>query len=259
MRVKSVPVRIKAAGEHEGTDDGVFEAIVATYDLDSVGDRIVPGAFKDTLAEWAKSGDPIPVLWSHMSHDPDYHIGYVEDAKEVDEGLWIRARLDLDEPKAAKIYKLLKGRRVTKFSFAYDIEDGELVDDAKSGEVLELRKLRLFEVGPTLVGANQATALLDIKSARVIRADNPHNTKAAVQSMHDSAVALGAICVHTDTELSDAPSGDTAKSAPESPPDPDPAEPSTPAWPSPATTALLTDLARLEGLATPPTSPPKET
>jgi hypothetical protein len=167
MRIKSCPVRIKAAGENEGTDDGVFEAIVAAYNVDSVGDKIVPGAFGDTLDEWKSSGNPIPVLWSHMSHDPDYHIGEVLEAEERPEGLWVKARIDLDSPKAAQVYKLLKGRRVTQFSFAYDVLDGgPAKSKADDGEdAFELRKLKLYEVGPTLIGANQATELLDVKSA----------------------------------------------------------------------------------------------
>ncbi|MCX4801778.1 HK97 family phage prohead protease [Streptomyces sp. NBC_01214] len=168
MRIKSCPVRIKAAGENEGTDDGVFEAIVAAYNVDSVGDKIMPGAFGETLDEWKSSGNPIPVLWSHMSHDPDYHIGEVLEAEERPEGLWVKARIDLDSPKAAQVYKLLKGRRVTQFSFAYDVLDGgpskSKADDGES-DSFELRKLKLYEVGPTLIGANQATELLDVKSA----------------------------------------------------------------------------------------------
>lgn len=166
MRIKSCPVRIKAAGTHEGTDEGVFEAIVAAYNLDSVGDKIAPGAFAETLAEWKGRGDPIPVLWSHMSHDPEYHIGEVLEAEERPEGLWVKARIDLDEgTKAAKVYKLLKGRRVTQFSFAYDVEEGSWVDMKDGPGFYELRKLKLYEVGPTLIGANQATELLDVKSA----------------------------------------------------------------------------------------------
>ncbi|WP_370944014.1 HK97 family phage prohead protease [Amycolatopsis sp. cg5] len=171
MKVKTCPVLIKAAGTQDGTDDGVFEAIVAAYNVDSVGDKIVPGAFAETLDEWKNSGSPIPVLWSHMSHDPDYHIGYVEEAEEREEGLWVRARIDLDEPKAKKVYKLLKGKRVRQFSFAYDVQEGGWVDeksaddDAAGDGYFELRKLRLYEVGPTLIGANQETELLSVKSA----------------------------------------------------------------------------------------------
>lgn len=166
MRIKSCPVRIKAAGEHEGTDEGTFEAIVAAYNLDSVGDKITPGAFADTLAQWKATGDPIPVLWSHMSQDPDYHIGQVLEAEERPEGLWVKARIDTEPgTKAAQVYKLLKGRRVTQFSFAYDVEEGAWVDQKDGEGYYELRKLRLYEVGPTLIGANQATELLDVKSA----------------------------------------------------------------------------------------------
>lgn len=165
MRTKSCPVRIKAAGTHEGTDEGVFEAIVAAYNLDSVGDRITPGAFAETLAEWKGRGDPIPVLWSHMSHDPDYHIGEVLEAEERPEGLWVKARIDLDATKASQVYKLLKGRRVTQFSFAYDVEEGSWVEQKDGPGFYELRKLKLYEVGPTLIGANQATELIDVKSA----------------------------------------------------------------------------------------------
>jgi HK97 family phage prohead protease len=168
MKKMTCPVQIKAAGEQDGTEDGVFEAIVATYDVDSVGDKIIPGAFADTLAEWKASGHPIPVLWSHMSHDPDYHIGFVEEAEEREDGLWVRARIDLDEPKAKKVYKLLKGKRVRQFSFAYDVQEGGWIeskdDDGTSEGYFELRKLKLYEVGPTLIGANQSTELLTVKN-----------------------------------------------------------------------------------------------
>ncbi len=162
MLTKSCFARIKTDGEQDDDGAGVFEAVVATWDLDSVGDQIKRGAFAETLAEWKTSGNPLPVLWSHMSADPEMHIGVVEDAQERDDGLWVRARLDLDAPKAAQVYRLLKQRRVTQFSFAYDVLDGGPTGKADNG-VYELRRLKLYEVGPTLIGANQATDLLVVK------------------------------------------------------------------------------------------------
>lgn len=170
LRTKSAPLRIKAAGEHEGTEEGVVEAVVATYDKDAVGDKIVPGAFKDTLSAWETSGDPIPFIWNHDWGNPDSHIGVIEEAKETDAGLWVKARLDLDEPFAAKVYRLLKGRRVTQFSFGYQVDEGAFVDtksdddDDGSEPYYELRKLTLFEAGPTLLGANSHTSLESVKS-----------------------------------------------------------------------------------------------
>lgn len=171
MHIKTAPVTIKAAGEQDGADEGVFEAIVSVFgNVDSYGDVVMPGAFTETLAEWAASGDPIPVLWSHNSQDPDYHIGYVVKAEERDEGLWVRAQLDPDDlldarSKTAKIYRLLKGRRVRQFSFAFDVLDGGW-GERDEQDVYELRRLKLYEVGPCLIGVNQATDLLDIKGRK---------------------------------------------------------------------------------------------
>jgi HK97 family phage prohead protease len=129
--LKSVPAKFKAAGDGP-TDDGLlpgqFRAVVSVFgNKDSYGDVIVPGAFSDTLAEWKASGDMIPVYWSHQMSDPLMNIGWVVDAQETKKGLEVLAQLDLEDdgsPQAKYAYKLLKGRRVQQFSFAYDVLDG---------------------------------------------------------------------------------------------------------------------------------------
>ena len=74
------------------SDAGTFEATVAVFgNVDLGGDRIVPGAFKKTLAKWAESGDPIPVILSHQWDNPMAHIGVVNEAKEIETGLWVTA------------------------------------------------------------------------------------------------------------------------------------------------------------------------
>src|SRR5680860_1081373 len=89
MLFKSCPVKVKAAGEEDGLEEGQFEAIVSTFgNVDSYGDIVQPGAFTDTLKEWEAKGDPIPSYYSHRMDDPDYNIGYVLEAKEVPEGLY---------------------------------------------------------------------------------------------------------------------------------------------------------------------------
>jgi HK97 family phage prohead protease len=175
METKNLSAQVKATGDGAGE----FEAIVAVFgNVDSGGDVIVKGAFTDTLTEWQASGDPIPVVWSHDSNDPFSHIGSVVEASETDTGLLVKGQLDLENPKAAQVFKLLKGRRVTQFSFAYSVLDAgpTEVDGIKA---TELRRLKLYEVGPTLVGMNQATELLsaksddvDAKAGRVLSAKN---------------------------------------------------------------------------------------
>lgn len=165
MQVKTCPITVKTAGTHEGADEGIVEAIVAAYNVDSVGDQIIPGAFAKSLANHAEAGNRIPFVWSHKSDDPDSYIGEVLEAEERPEGLWVRAKLDMDEPKAAKVYRLMKGRRVSQFSFAYTETDARpATKSSMPGALKELHELDIHECGPTMVGANQATSLLGVKT-----------------------------------------------------------------------------------------------
>lgn len=191
MLTKAFPAHVKAAGEQDGLAAGQFEAIVSVFgNVDHGGDVVLPGAFSRSLSEWKAAGDPIPVIWSHQIGDPDSHIGVVLDAEELlagDErlpeklrgngGLWVRGQLDLDEPRAAKVHRLLKGRRVKQFSFSYDIRDGALGE--RDGEkVYELRDLDVFEVGPTLLGMNAATDLVGAKAGTCPTCGQSDSTKA---------------------------------------------------------------------------------
>lgn len=147
-------------------DQGRFQAMASTYDIDSVGDKVRPGAFTKTLADWAAKGDNIPLLWSHRMDDPDYNLGHVLDAKEVANGLLVDVQLDLTHAKAVQAYKLLKGKRVNNLSFAYKTEDEGRVTDPVSGKSYnELRQLKMYEVSLTPIGANQHTQVLGVKEA----------------------------------------------------------------------------------------------
>lgn len=161
--LKAQAAQVKTADEGEGT----FEAVVAVFgNVDAYGDVILKGAFLDTLKEWEESGYPIPAVWSHEKDDPFSHIGTVIEAKETDLGLWVKVQLDMENPKAAQVHRLLKGGRVKEFSFAFSYDPQDVTPVKRDGmEVRELSKLKVYEVGPTLVGANPATQLLSVKSA----------------------------------------------------------------------------------------------
>ncbi len=223
MQTKDFAAKVKAAGPADGLGDGQFKAVVSVFgNEDSVGDVVMPGAFKADLERWESKGDPLPVIWSHDWADPFSHIGSVVKAQETDAGLEVVAELDLDNPKAQQVYRLLKGRRVTQFSFAYDVEDAGWGE--KDGrEVFELRKLKVHEVGPCLIGANQETELLAVKARHL--ADGAKAGRVLSQKNYDRLVeardALSAVLkaagseedpeeektfVSPDTEKTDEPS-----------------------------------------------------
>jgi HK97 family phage prohead protease len=211
-RTKECPARIKAAGEADGLQPGQFTAIVSVFgNEDSVGDVVIEGAFTDTLAEWAVKGDPIPVLWSHDWGDPFSHIGVVVEAKETSEGLLVTGQIeDLDtNPTAAQVYRLLKGRRVTQFSFAYDVQEGAWVEPEDAWPYYELRKLKLYEVGPCLVGANQETELLAAKAADIARGLKEGRVLAAkhYERLQEAHAAIGDVLAAAEPQKTTAPKG----------------------------------------------------
>lgn len=163
-KTSAFDVRMKSVEDPTGDNAGQFKALVSAFgNVDSVGDIVMPGAFTKSIARWEESGDLLPVIWSHDWSDPFSHIGHVTKAVETENGLEVDAQLDLDNPKAMQVYRLLKGRRLKQMSFAYDVLDAAKSDrDGKP--VTELHQLEVLEVGPTLLGANRSTELLDIKS-----------------------------------------------------------------------------------------------
>jgi len=204
MRIKSCPARVKLDGESEtGGETGTFEALVSVFgNKDSYGEIVMPGAFTNTLAEWAEKGDPIPVYWSHRLDDPDFNIGHVIEAKEIEEGLWVKGQLDLDNPKAKSTHNLMRQRRVTQFSFSFNVPPGGATEN---DDAIELNEIQLYEVGPTPIGANPETELLGVKAGRVLSAKNVEKIKSARDAMRAADQAL--------SELLNLDSDDEGKSA----------------------------------------------
>jgi HK97 family phage prohead protease len=177
--MKMADLRVKAAGPEDGLAEGEFIAYASVFgNVDSYGDIVDDTAFDRTLAEWQEKGDTIPVLWGHDMWDPFNNIGGVKEATIVKmdseekadgdkPGLKVHAALDLENPTAAQVYRLVKGRRTTKMSFAYAVRDQQ---DAEDGN--HLKDVDLFEVSVVQVPANEEAEILAVKSAagRLIKA-----------------------------------------------------------------------------------------
>lgn len=160
MDRKTFPARMKAQEGSEGT--GTFEALVSVFgNVDSMGDVVMPGAFERTLEE---RGLP-PVFYSHQwGVGP---IGHTTAAKETDDGLVVTAELYVEDPSVSRIYRNMKAGALKEFSFAYEVVDST-VEERDGDEVRLLTDVELYEVGPTLVGANDQTELLQVRAKGVI-------------------------------------------------------------------------------------------
>lgn len=199
-KLKDFRIQVKA-GPDDGLAEGEFTAYASVFgNKDSYGDVVLPGAFEETLAEWKDSGNVLPLLFGHNMSDPDYNIGSVVEAKEDDHGLLTRNQLDLDNPKAVQVYRLLKGRRLSQMSFAYDVLEGaEATKEREDGSkdwYYELRKLKLYEVSVVPIGANQETEILAVKAAQAaqrLREENGPLAGVTIEELSKAYDALGAL------------------------------------------------------------------
>lgn len=163
VKTKSINVQVKA-GEADELPAGQITAYASVFDtIDSYGDVVRRGAFTDTLAEWKSSGNVLPLLYGHDFYDPWSNIGSVTEATEDDHGLKITATFDMDNDKAAQVYKLVKEKRLSQMSFAFNVLEGGWAD-VDGTEVYEIRKLKLHEVSVVPIGANPDTEILDAKA-----------------------------------------------------------------------------------------------
>jgi len=222
VKTKTTAVVQVKAGPDAGLAEGQFTAYASVFgNKDSYGDVVVPGAFANTLAEWEAKDAVIPLLFGHRMDDPDFNIGHLLDAKEDEHGLLVKGEFDLENPKAAQTYRLVKTGRINQLSFAYDVIEGAWVK--KDGEEFyELRELALFEVSIVPIGANQETEVLAVKLARevagkagrVISAKNETALREALTSLEASAQEIKSVLAALGDETTE---DDQEKAAPAAP------------------------------------------
>lgn len=151
-----IPLEIKSVSE-----TGVFSGYGSVFhNEDSYGDVVRPGAFKKSLAEWAKKGRLPPMLWQHDRREP---IGVFTKMVEDEKGLFVEGRLLIDDiPQARAAYALLKEKALGGMSIGYrEI----LIEQDHDEKVTNLLELDLWEVSVVTFPANEKATVDSVKSA----------------------------------------------------------------------------------------------
>jgi HK97 family phage prohead protease len=144
------------------TDLGWFTAIAAVFgNVDRDSDRIVKGAFAQSIEAWQSTGRNMPLHWNH-SADPDDIVGHVDPRSmvETDRGLVVEGQLDLEgSERARRAWRAMKTGSIG-LSFGYLTQTQRKAADGAN----ELLVIDLFEVSLTPAPANADTRVLGMKS-----------------------------------------------------------------------------------------------
>jgi len=200
MRIKSLPIGTVKAGPDDGLKEGEFVVYPSTFTRspDAYGDVVAKGAFARTIEEWKASGNVMPGLYGHRMDDPDFFVAGALEMSEDEHGWRVKGEFDLESPKGAQVYRLVKGRRLNQLSFAYDVREEARVELADGQKANELRDVQAYEFSFVPVGANQDTSVVavkgivdGIKAGRVLSAKNETALREARDSIDSVLSSLG--------------------------------------------------------------------
>ena len=160
----------------EVTDTGAFSALAAAYTVDRGGDRIIAGAFRETIRRWQDSGKKIPLHWDHEG-DAEKIIGVVDPQamRETEKGLYVEGRLDLEESAVAREAWRLMRNDAAGVSFGYLATEEKQIEDE---EVRELWGLDVFEITITPAPMNFDTRILSMKALADAKDFTPEDVEA---------------------------------------------------------------------------------
>lgn len=152
----------------DDAEDGTFAGYGAVFgNIDSYGDMIVKGAFKDTLREAKKSGQWPAMLLQHggWGSDDMTPIGVWTDFEEDDKGLKVEGKLAVETQRGKDVHALLKMKprpAITGMSIGYRVRDFER--GTKPGmPIRTIKKVHLVEVSLVTFPANTLARIDGVK------------------------------------------------------------------------------------------------
>jgi HK97 family phage prohead protease len=171
VRYRQVPFKIKQIDK-----TGEFSGYLSVFgNTDAYRDVVMPGAFDDSLAQWATEDALPPCLWQHGSDDP---IGPFTKIVPDEKGLYCEGELILDMvssypvcPKAHLAYVMAEKKVVRGMSIGYTVNPGGETYDGKMN-VNRLTSLNLMEGSFVTFPANVEAVITDVKS-RFVSGDLP--------------------------------------------------------------------------------------
>jgi len=157
---------------------GEFEGYAATWEIvQRYGERVLPGAFKRTLAGFAAKGRLPPMFWNHNSDEPiGVWTSMVEDAR----GLKVSGRLVTATPRGAAVLEWLKAEMPLGMSIGF-----RSISDRSVKGIREIAEVDLLEVSVTANPASDNARITKVRNAA-----EPARLAAFIEEVRRASTAL---------------------------------------------------------------------
>lgn len=173
--------------------EGVFSGYGAMFDnIDAHGDKIVRGAFTESLAERKASGRTVPMHLMHRVFGGDgLPVGIWTAVEEDDKGLRVEGKISgMNTDSGRRIFELVKDGALGGLSIGYKVKPNGAMYGQKAGEPKRtLKKLDLREISLVDDPSNALTRVNEIKAAAAAMAAGAEFTPdidAATERLRDA-------------------------------------------------------------------------
>ena len=122
--------------------------------IDSYGDTIVSGAYKNTLANRDR---PVQLRWNHYGPV----IGKFTEMYEDEKGLFVTGELAKGHSVAEDTAALLRHGAISGLSIGYSVKDSD-----QDGVVRKLKEIELYEISVVETPADNQAHIESVKSAK---------------------------------------------------------------------------------------------
>ncbi len=171
MQNKTITVPFEVKAIQDDGDFFTFEGYAAAFDnVDRGGDRIIKGAFLDTIKDLKKRAVNIlgtnhsklmPILWMHDHGNP---VGSFIEMKEDDRGLFVKGIMPKeDDLVRGRVIPQMKAGSVSDMSIGYAIKSRDIIEE-NGMDVWELKELELFETSLVTIPMNTEANITAFKS-----------------------------------------------------------------------------------------------
>lgn len=153
----------------DGAPEGVISGYAAVFgNVDSHGDMIVPGAFKESLAERKAANRPIPMHVMHRVFGGDgMPAGVWSKIEEDDTGLRVEGKISgMNTDRGRMMFELVKDGALAGVSIGYKVRGNGATYGKKAGEPKRtLKSLSLHEISLVDDPSNALSRVQEIKAA----------------------------------------------------------------------------------------------
>lgn len=144
----------------EPNTEGIFTGMASTFgNKDLAGDIIERGAFDRSLKE--RPASLLKMLWSHDAKQVP--IGKWVEARETNEGLYVKGRINLDMESGRDVLSAMKFGSLDALSIGFIANPKKQEFDRETG-VRTLKEIQLFEISPVVFPANPQARVETVKS-----------------------------------------------------------------------------------------------